>query len=293
MSELVTTSPRVTPKAGPTGGGALVAALSGVYTMWYRDILRFSRDRSRLIGSLGQPILFLFVFGAGLSPAVGQLGQGTGAIGYIQFMFPGIIAMAVLFTAIFAAISIVWDREFGFLKEVLVAPIPRWAVALGKTLGGSTTAMFQGVVILLFAPIAGVALTPLTVIELLPLMFITAIALSSLGLFIAARMKSFEGFQVIMNFLMLPMFFLSGALFPLTNLPEWLGILTKINPVTYGVDAIRTIVLSQAGVPTETIQALGPELFGRRLDPVLDMAIVALFAAAMIGLAVRQFNVQE
>src|SRR5438876_257387 len=197
------------------------AALNGIYTMWLRDVLRFWRDRSRLAGSLAQPILFLLVFGAGLSPTMGLLARGQGGVSYAQFVFPGIIIMAVLFTAIFSAISIVWDREFGFLKEVLVAPVPRWAVAVGKALGGSTTAMFQGTLMLIFAPFVGVELTPSTIAALFPVMFLTAFALSSLGLVVAARMKSMEGFQVIMNFVMMPMFFLSGALFPVTNLPGW------------------------------------------------------------------------
>src|SRR5262245_5488343 len=204
-NRMATTAQREAPRlAAPHWGEDVSAALNGIYTMWYRDVLRFARDRGRIAGSLAQPLLFLFIFGSGLSSAIGSLGRGDGALSYVQFMFPGIIAMAVLFTAIFSAISIVWDREFGFLKEVLVAPVPRWAVAAGKMLGGSTTAMVQGVLILIFAPLAGVALTPLTVVALLPAMFATSCALSALGLVIAARMRSMEGFQVVMNFLLMP-----------------------------------------------------------------------------------------
>jgi ABC-2 type transport system permease protein len=269
------------------------ASLNGLYTMWYRDILRFSRDRSRIAASLAQPTIFLFIFGSGLSPAMGQLGRGQSGVNYVQFMFPGIITMAVLFTAVFSAISIVWDREFGFLKEVLVAPIPRWVVAVGKALGGSTTAMFQGMLMLVFAPFIGIALTPITVLALLPVMFLTAFALSSMGLVVAARMKSMEGFQVVTNFVMMPMFFLSGALFPLEDLPSWLTVLTRLNPVSYGVDAIRRIVLSQAGAPPETVEQLGMSVFGLQLNPFFDLGLVALFAALMIWLAVRAFSIQE
>jgi ABC-2 type transport system permease protein len=231
-------------------GNERFASLNGIYSIWRREVIRFLRDRSRLVGSLGQSLLFLVVFGSGLSSAIGRLGQGNGMPGmnYVQFMFPGILVMAVLFTALMSAISVVWDREFGFLKEVLVAPVPRWAVAVGKALGGSTTAVFQGVIILVFAPFIGAGLTALSILELLPAMFLTAFAMCAVGLVIAARMKTMEGFQVIMNFLLMPMFFLSGALFPLGNLPGWLTVLTRINPVSYGVDAIRRIILVNGGV---------------------------------------------
>ncbi len=287
-----TTAPETRAVAAPRAGGELSAALNGIYTMWYRDVLRYARDRSRIVASLAQPVLFLIVFGLGLSPAIGSLGRG-GDLSYVQFIFPGIITMAVLFTAIFSAISVVWDREFGFLREVLVAPVPRWAVAVGKMLGGSTTAMVQGLLILLFAPLVGVPLAPLTVLALLPAVFITACALSALGLVIAARMRSMEGFQVVMNFLLMPMFFLSGAVFPLGNLPAWLAVLTRVDPVSYGVDAIRQIVLHQAGVPPAVLGPLGIELFGHTTNVLADLAIVAAFAALMIALAVRAFSIQE
>ncbi|HLH21266.1 MAG TPA: ABC transporter permease [Chloroflexota bacterium] len=287
-----TAAPETRRLAAPRAGGELSAALNGIYTMWYRDVLRFGRDRSRIVGSLMQPILFLIVFGLGLSPAIGSLGRG-GDLSYVQFIFPGIITMAVLFTAIFSAISIIWDREFGFLREVLVAPVPRWAVAVGKMLGGSTTSMVQGLLILVFAPLVGVPLTPLTFLELLPAVFITACALSALGLVIAARMRSMEGFQMVMNFLLMPMFFLSGAVFPLGNLPAWLAVLTRVDPVSYGVDAIRQVVLSQAGVPPAVLGQLGINLFGHPTNVLADLGIVAAFAAVMIVLAVRAFSVQE
>lgn len=263
-------------------------------TLWYRDIIRFVRDRSRIIGSLAQPLLFLVIFGVGLSPAIGTLGTGSGgSLKYGQFIFPGIITMSVLFTSIFSAISVIWDREFGFLKEVLVAPVPRWSLVAGKALGGSTTAMAQGILILIFAPFVGVSLTLMIVLKLLVMMFFTAFSLSALGLLIAGRMRSMEGFQMVMNFLMMPMFFLSGALFPLSNLPGWLAALTRIDPVSYGVDAIRQTVLGTSTEGQTTAKALGLTLFGHSLNPWVDILIVIAFGAIMIGLAVSSFSKQE
>ncbi len=285
--------PQKSPHEAPLVSGA---ALNCIYTMWRRDLLRYIRDRSRIIASLGQPILFLFVFGAGLSHAissVGSTGNNQAGLTYVQFMFPGIIAMAVLFTSISSAISVVWDREFGFLKEVLVAPAPRWAVATGKALGGSTTAVFQGIVLLILAPLVGIRLTPLAVALLLPTMFLLAFALSMLGLFIAAQLKTLESFQMVMNFLLMPLFFLSGALFPLANLPGWLAVLTHIDPVSYGVDAIRRIVLTQSGVPQNVVNQLGITLFGFSLNVVVDVAFIVAFAAIMTACAVMAFSRQE
>lgn len=271
----------------------LRSALDGIVTLWYRDLIRFVRDRSRIIGSMAQPLLFLVVFGVGLSPAIGQLGTAGQGIKYGQFIFPGIVTMSVLFTSIFSAISVIWDREFGFLKEVLVAPVPRWSLVAGKALGGSTTAMFQGVLILLFAPLVGVSLTPMSVLKLLVMMFCTAFSLSALGLFIASRMRSMEGFQMVMNFLMMPMFFLSGALFPLANLPSWLAAMTRVDPVSFGVDAIRQTILNADPAQRAVAKKLGLTLFGHSLNPWIDILVVIAFGAVMIGLAVNAFSNQE
>ena len=288
-----TTSPEARLQVATRAWGVECSvALNAIYSMWYRDVLRFSRDRSRIASSLGQPVLFLFIVGVGLSPSMGRLG-GQRGINYVEFIFPGIIAMSVLFAAVFSAISTVWDREFGFLKEVLVAPVPRWAVAVGKALGGSTTAVFQGALLLLFAPLVGVGLTPLSVVRLLAVMFLIAFALSSMGLAIAARMKSVQSFPLVLNFLMMPMFFLSGALFPLGNAPAWLTVLTMVNPITYGVDAMRQIILSHAGVPADVLAQLGIGLLGHTLNLLADLSFVAAFAALMITLAQRAFSMQE
>jgi ABC-2 type transport system permease protein len=264
------------------------ASLRAIYIIWYRDILRYFRDRWRLVASLAQPLLFLVVFGSGLSSSLGgSFGRGTG-ISYIQFMYPGIIGMSILFSAIFGAMSIVWDREFGFLKEVLVAPIDRWAVAIGKALGGTTQAMIQGLILLVLAPLIGVKLSLLTVLELIPLAAVLAFGLAAFGVALASMMKSMQGFQVVMNFLMMPMFFLSGALFPLTNLPGWMTVLTRIDPASYGIDPIRRVVLSNSGAAN--VDSLGLTIGGHVLAIPLEAGIVLAFGAVLLGVAVVMFE---
>ncbi|MCX7624090.1 MAG: ABC transporter permease [Thermomicrobium sp.] len=268
-------------------------ALVGVLTLWQRDLLRFWRDRTRITGGLAQPLLFLAIFGAGLSPWMGRLGGATMAPDYVQFIYPGIIGMSVLFSSIFSAVSVVWDREFGFLKELLVAPIPRWSIVVGKALGGSSTSMVQGLLLLVLAPFVGVDLDFRAILLLVPLLFLLAFALSSIGLVIAARMRSTEGFGLVMNFLVTPLLFLSGALYPLNNLPSWLLVLTRIDPVTYGIDAIRRVVLAATGVPQPVIDQLGVTLFGHPLNPLVDAAIVLGLGLVLIVIAARQFERPE
>jgi len=265
----------------------------GAFTIWYRDVLRFVRDPMRMVGSLGQPLLFLFVFGGGMAGSfsgMGRMGAATAAVpagfDFKQFLFPGIVGMTVLFTAVFSALSIVWDREFGFLREVLVAPVSRTAVALGKVAGGSTVALFQGTIILLLAPVIGVKLSFLQVISLWGVMLLLAAVMCSFGLLVAARQKSMEGFQVIMQFLLMPMFFLSGAFFPLKGVPTWLTVLGRIDPVSYGIDALRQVALAGT-VPPETIAAM-------HLHPVhVDLAILGVLLVAFLVPAIWQFSRQD
>src|SRR5437773_10018544 len=264
------------------------ASLRAIYIIWYRDILRYWRDRWRLVASLAQPLLFLVVFGSGLSSSLGgAFGRGTG-ISYMQFMCPGIIGMSIVFSAIFGAMSTVWDREFGFLKEVLVAPIDRWAFAVGKALGGTTQAMIQGLILLVLAPFVGVKLSVLTVVELVPLAAVLAFGLASFGVAIASMMKSLQGFQVVMNFLMMPMFFLSGALFPLTNVPGWMTLLTRLDPASYGIDPIRRVVLPNSGV--RNVNSLGLTINGHVLPVSLEAGIMLAFGAVLLGIAVVMFQ---
>jgi len=259
--------------------------LRGVYIIWYREILRFWYDKMRMISSVAFPLLFLFVFGSGLSSRMGFLGAG---VDFIQFMFPGIIGMTILMSSFMAGISVVWDREFGFLKEVLVAPISRVSVALGKTLGAATVALPRGIIIMLFAPLIGVSFSVWTVLALLPLMFLLAISIGSLGILLATRIRSMEAFQVVMQMLLFPMIFLSGAFFPVDGLPAWMNVLVKINPATYGITAMRQVVLGAApGSPT------GINLFGHTMSLWNNITLLAVFGTVMILLAMWSFSSQE
>ncbi len=260
-------------------------SLRGVYTIWYRDMLRFWHDKMRLIGSITFPLLFLFVFGSGLSARMGLLEPG---IDFTQFIFPGIIGMTVLMSSFMAGMSVVWDREFGFLKEVLVAPISRASVAMGKTLSAATVALLQGMLILLFAPLIDVSLSIWTVLAVMPLMFLLAVSLGSLGVLLATRIRSMEAFQATMQMLMFPMVFLSGAFFPLQGLPAWMNILVKVNPATYGIAPIRQVILGTAPDSSSSIN-----LFGHTLSLWNDITILAIFGAAMILLAMWSFGNQE
>jgi ABC-2 type transport system permease protein len=281
--------------ATAAGGRVHGATARAVFIIWYRDVLRFSRDRSRLVISLAQPLLYLLIFGTGLSSSLrGATGSfGSGAVNYQQFIYPGVIGMSVLFTSMFGAMSIVWDREFGFLKEVLVAPINRSAVAIGKTLGGATQSLVQGALLLVLAPVVGVKLDALAVAELIPIIFVLAFALSALGVAIGARMRTLQGFQVVTNFLMMPIFFLAGALFPLNGLPAWMTVLTRADPATYGIDSLRRTVLSAGGLPPAVLDRLGLSVFGRALSVWVDVALVLGFGLLMLAAAVRGFRQRD
>lgn len=215
--------------------------MSTIYVLWLRQIKRYVRSKSRMIGSLGQPVLFLVALGFGFGPIFQKAGGGN----YIQFLAPGIICMGILFTSVFMGIEIIWDRQFGFLKETLVAPVSRFNIMIGRTLGGATVAMFQGIMVFVISLFVGfrpsnIIMLPLAFI----LMFLIAFFFTALGTAIASRMEDMHGFQVIINFLIMPIFFLSGALFPLDNLPGAIGIITKINPLSYGVDGLRETLLN-------------------------------------------------
>ncbi len=221
-----------------------------IYILWLRQIKKYFRSRSRIIGSLGQPLLFLVSFGFGFGSVYSQAGQGN----YMQFLAPGIILMSVLFTAVFAGIEVIWDRQFGFLKETLVAPVPRFQIMLGRTFGGATVAVIQGILVFLLTLLVGfrpvdLALLPLALI----IIFIVAVLFTSIGTVIATLMDDMQGFQLIMNFLVMPVFFLSGALFPIDGLPQVLKTIVHFNPLTYGVDAVRDCLISVSsfGLPLD------------------------------------------
>jgi ABC-2 type transport system permease protein len=259
-------------------------ALRVIYALWLREVKLFLRERSRIVGMIGQPLLYLLIFGQGIASAL-QFTQSPG-VNYVLFLYPGILGMSVLFTSIFSGISIIWDRQFGFLKEVLVAPAPRWAVAGGKILGGSTVTTVQSAILLLLAPLAGVYPSPLMVLELLLLCFLLSCAMTSLGVAIAARMRSMQGFQMVMNFLVMPLYFLSGAVFPVSSAPDVLKTLMVLDPLTYGVDALRVVVLSGT-----TAGASLPALLLGNL--YTDVAVMVLVAVVLAGVAALSFSRME
>ncbi len=278
-------APLVDERAG------FAAELRTVGMVWERELIRFVRTRTRILSSFIQPILFLFVLGYGMSTLVGT----TGGFDFKKFVFPGIVAMTVVTTAIFSAISIVWDREFGFLREMLVAPVSRGALVAGKTLGGATVATVQGTIMLALAPLIGVHLTVPLVVEVVGLELLMAVALTTFGVFVASRIQRIEGFQVVMQLVLFPMLFLSGALFPLKGLPAWLAVITRVNPLTYAVDPLRRVVFAAQHMPPAAAArfSTGVDLFGTALPLWGEIGIVAGFAVVFLGLAIAGFGRTE
>ena len=217
--------------------------MNAIYVMWIRQLKRYSRSRARIVGSLGQPLLFLLGLGFGFGSIYQRAGQGN----YIQFLAPGVIAMTVLFTAIFSGIELIWDRQFGFLKETLVAPVPRILIMIGRTLGGATVAVMQGLIVVVICLAAGFRVRDFSMLPMmLGYMVLTAILFTAFGTAVASLLSDFQGFQLVMNFMIMPMFFLSGALFPLTNVPKLLEIIATVNPLSYGVDGLRLALIGVA-----------------------------------------------
>ena len=261
--------------------------LRGVPIIWYRDLLRFWRDKARLVASFVQPLFILLVVGTGISRSTRLVGDLEG-LDYMAFMFPGVVVMIVLITSVMCGASIVWDRELGFLKEVLVAPVSSIAVVIGKTLGGASIAVIPGTAMLLLAPVAGVSLAPARILPAVGLIFFFAVSLNALGIFAGSRIKTLAGFQVVMQLTVMGLLFLSPALFPGRNLPWWLSWLVRVNPVSYGVDALRQMVLSTPDAPYTSDLAL----FGHPMTIAGDVAMMALFGLVMIVLAMRSLRTE-
>jgi ABC-2 type transport system permease protein len=244
--------------------------MNAIYILWLREVKKYSRSRVQIIASLGQPLLYLLVLGFGLGPVFKKAGGGS----YLQFMAPGIIGMAVLFTSVFSGIALLWDRQFGFLKETLVAPVPRINVMIGRTLGGATVAMLQGLLIVIVCLFAGFRPVSWAGIPVgIAFMAMIAIVFAALGTSIGSSLQDMQGFQLIMNFLVLPIFFLSGALFPLNNLPKALAFVTSLDPLSYGVDGLRAALI-------------GASHFGA----LLDAAVLAIVAAGLLCLGAWRFS---
>jgi len=257
--------------------------LKAIITIWKREAIRYIRDRSRIFSTLFQPLMFLLIFGTGLRSALTPANFG---LDFLKFMYPGIIAMNVMGIAFFSTVSTVWDREFGFLKEILVAPISRISIVIGKILGAITIASTQALLLLVLAPFIGISLHLFIVIKLFFFMMLLAFAIAGMGLLIASLMKSMESFGLFMQVLIFPMFFLSGAFFPLTSVPTWMTVLSRINPLTYGVDGMRQIVLNSQIAP-----AVAQKIF---LYPItFNIVILLLFSLVMISLASWAFNRRE
>jgi len=230
--------------------------MSVIYILWLREVKKYLRSRTQIIASLGSPIMYLGVLGFGLGPVFARAGEGS----YLQFMAPGVIGMTILVTSMFSGIALLWDRQFGFLKETLVAPVPRFFIMLGRTLGGATVSIIQGSLIFVVCLIAGFRPNSIVAIPMAFLfMALIAIVFAALGTVIGSSLKDMQGFQLVMNFLVMPIFFLSGALYPLKNLPKVLALLTRIDPLTYGVDGVRTVLIgvSHFGSVEDLVVLLG------------------------------------
>ena len=268
----------------------------GIWVVAFRELLHFISDRTRIISSLMFPLMFLVVFGAGFGRIVGGL---AGGVDFIHFIYPGILAMTVLTSSLLSGTSVVVDREHGFLKEVLVAPLSRVGVILGKALGGSLTSLLQGMIMLVIAPIIGLSITPLLVVKLLPTLLILSLALSGLGILMATRMHSQQGFQFLMQLIVFPLMFLAGVFFPVDGVPVWLEIVAKVNPLTYGVDAIRQIFLAPqitnaaAEISGGEVVSTGITLSGHRMGVVEDIMVIGLIGFVLLLAGVWSFSRTE
>ena len=244
--------------------------MAAIYVLWLRELKRYSRSRAQIVASLGQPLLYLLVLGFGLGPVFQRAGNGS----YLQFVAPGVVGMTILFSSIFSGMGLLWDRQFGFLKETLVAPVPRWNIMIGRTLGGATVAVIQGMLVMLVCLLAG--FRPVNMVTApagFLFMLLIAMVFGALGTAIGSVLKDMQGFQLIMNFLVMPIFFMSGALFPLTNLPRALAVLTRLDPLSYGIDGLRGTLIHSS-------------YFGL----TFDVAILLLAASGLLGVGTYLFS---
>jgi ABC-2 type transport system permease protein len=263
-----------------------------VRIVWRRELIRFAGDRIRMFTSLIQPLLFLFVLGSGLQTLSAA---STHGVDLKTFIFPGVLCITVVFSAMFSAASIAWDREFGFLREMMVAPVRRSSIVIGKCLGGATIAALQGTIVLALAGLVGVPYDPVLIGGLFGLMLLLAFTITAFGVLVALRAKQIQTFTVVMQMLMMPMYFLSGALYPVTGLPTWLEVLNRINPLTYAVDPMRRLVFGHLDASAAARRTLDPGItwWGWHVPPVVEAGMVLLIGLALLGIAIWQFSRTE
>jgi ABC-2 type transport system permease protein len=266
--------------------------LRAIKSVWKRELIRFWRDKLRMITSLVQPFLFLFVLGTGLSAIASA---GTKGVNFKTFVYPGVLCMAVMFTAMFSAASIVWDREFGFLREMMVAPVRRSSLVLGKCLGGTTVAAFQGVIVLSIAGLVNVPYSPTLIIEIFGLQLLLAFSITAFGMMVAARVSQMQSFMALTQMAIMPMFFISGAMFPVSGLPRWLEILNRIDPLTYAVDPMRRAVFAHLKISELARRALDPGVtwWGWHVPGLLEAGVVAALGVVMLSIAIAEFSRAE
>ncbi len=266
--------------------------LRAIRVVWRRELIRFSRDRLRIITSLVQPFLFLFVLGTGLSSLASA---GTHGVNFKTFIYPGVLCMAVMFTAMFSAASIVWDREFGFLREMMVAPVRRSSIVLGKCLGGATVATFQGLIVIAIAPLVDIPYELTLILELFALSLLLAFAITAFGVMFAARVNQMQSFMALMQMAIMPMFFLSGALFSVAQLPAWLAVLNRLDPLTYAVSPMRHAIFAHLNVSSTARHALDPGItwWGWHVPTLLEPAVIAALGLGMLSIAIWEFSRAE
>jgi ABC-2 type transport system permease protein len=297
-----TTDPRPQADAGGAYAGPVVrvsvpqrslrSELRAIKIVWKRELIRFRADRMRMVTTLVQPLLFLFVLGSGLQRLSSA---GTHGVDLKTFIYPGILCIAVMFTAMFSAASIVWDREFGFLREMMVAPIRRSSIVIGKCLGGASVACIQGIIVLCLAGLVHVPYNPVMIIEVFVLQLLLAFSITAFGVMVAARIKQMQSFMGVMQMIITPMFFISGALFPAAGLPGWLTVLNRIDPLTYAVDPMRRIVFNHLSMSPAARHALDPGVtwWGWRVPTLLEAGVVVALGLVMLGIAIVQFSSTE
>jgi ABC-2 type transport system permease protein len=270
----------------------LVSELRAIKVVWQRELIRFANDRLRILTSLVQPLLFLFVLGSGLQTLASA---GTHGVSLRTFMYPGILCISVMFIAMFQAASVVWDREFGFLREMMVAPVRRSSIVIGKCLGGATVASLQGVIVLALAGVVGVPYNALLILGVFGLQLLLAFTITAFGVMIAIRIKQMQSFMGVMQMIVTPMFFISGALFPPSGLPGWLTVLNRIDPMAYAVDPMRRLVFSHLTISPAARQALdsGITWWGWRVPPGIEVALVLVLGLAMLAVAIWEFSTTE